>query len=191
MNFESSININGLTIPYSVSYGKAKRTRMEYRAGILSLLVPKGFTGIEELLNRHRLWIYRRHVDSIAILHEASSKEFVSRSDDEFQEIVMLHVKTISNELGVMPEKVTYRKMKTKWGSCSSNKRLNFNRYLTYLPECLIEFVVFHEMAHLIELRHSTRFWSIIDKRFSDRKYYDRQLSVYWQLIQKEFYATA
>ncbi|NPE31894.1 M48 family metallopeptidase [Methanococcoides sp. SA1] len=185
MSAEHSINLNGLDIPYSLNYGRVKSPRLKYSSGKLELSVPNNFKKSEELLHKHKLWIYRRHVEYTNTIHESSSKELLDRSDDEFKEIVMFHVKNISDELGVMPEKVSFRRMKTKWGSCSSKKRVNFNRHLIHLPESLIEYIVFHEMAHLIELNHSPRFWNVIDSRYEDRKEYDRQLSAYWHLIQK------
>ncbi|MCD4807600.1 MAG: M48 family metallopeptidase [Methanococcoides sp.] len=62
---------------------------------------------------------------------------------------------------------------------------MNLNRHLIHLPESFIEYVVFHEMAHLIELNHSLRFWNVIDSKYADRKEYDRQLSAYWHLIKE------
>ncbi|NPE27439.1 M48 family metallopeptidase [Methanococcoides sp. SA1] len=185
MSAEHSINLKGLDIPYSLNYGRVKTPRLKYSSGKLVVSVPQNFKKSEELLHKHKLWIYRRHVEYTNAIHESSSKELLNRSEEEFKEIVMYHVKNISDELGVMPEKVTFRKMKTKWGSCSSKKRVNLNRHLMHLPGTLIEYVVFHEMAHLVELNHSPHFWNVIDSRYADRKEYDRQLSAYWYLIQK------
>ena len=185
MSAEHSISLNGLDIPYSLNYGGVKAPRLKYSSGKLEVSVPLNFKKSEELLHKHKLWIYRRHVEYTNTIHESSSKELLNRSEEEFKEIVMYHIKNISDELGVIPEKVTFRKMKTKWGSCSSKKRVNLNRHLIHLPESFIEYVVFHEMAHLIELNHSLRFWNVIDSKYADRKEYDRQLSAYWHLIKE------
>ncbi|WP_440953173.1 M48 family metallopeptidase [Methanococcoides sp. FTZ1] len=184
MNQEHFIGINGVEIPYSLTHRKVKRARLEFRSGKLNVVVPKDFPDHEGLILRHKLWVYRRYTSSIATIENASSKKLVERSDTEFQDLVLSFTGSIAEELGVSPEKVTFRKMRTKWGSCSSAGRLNFNRHLIYLPGHLVEFVVFHEMAHLIELKHSPRFWKIIDSRFGNRDHYDRELSAYWYLIQ-------
>lgn len=184
MNTDHSIAINGIDIPYSLSHRKVKRARLEFRSGRLKVVVPKDFPDHRGLILRHRLWVYRRYMDSLATIDNAASKELVERSDEEFRELVLSFTGNIAEELGVRPEKVTFRKMRTKWGSCSSAGRLSFNRHLMHLPEELVEFVVFHEIAHLIELRHSPRFWDIIDSRFGNRAHYDRELSAYWCLIQ-------
>ena len=70
--------------------------------------------------------------------------------------------------------------MKSRWGSCSSRKNISINVYLKYLPEKLIEYVIFHEMAHLVELNHSKKFWNIINSKFPDYKSLENELSVYW-----------
>ncbi|MEL4306312.1 M48 family metallopeptidase [Methanococcoides sp. LMO-2] len=184
MSLEYSIGINGIDIPYSLTHRKVKRARLEFRSGRLNVVVPKGFPDHEELILRHKLWVYRRYASSLATIENAASKELVQRSDSEFRELIFSFTGKISEDLGVQPEKVTFRKMKTKWGSCSSAGRLNFNRHLMHLPDDLVEYVVFHEMAHLIELRHSPCFWQIIDSRFDNRVHYDRELSAYWYLIQ-------
>jgi predicted metal-dependent hydrolase len=51
------------------------------------------------------------------------------------------------------------------------------------LPENLIEYVVFHEIAHLVELNHSKKFWNIISSKFQDYKNLENELSVYWFAI--------
>ena len=52
-----------------------------------------------------------------------------------------------------------------------------------FLPEYLIEYVIFHEIVHLIEMRHSKRFRQIISIRYKDYKKIDRQLYAYWLKI--------
>jgi len=59
-------------------------------------------------------------------------------------------------------KKVTVRHQHSKWGSCSKNGNLNFNLLLASLPLELIDYVIIHELAHLIELNHSKEFWKIV-----------------------------
>ena len=67
--------------------------------------------------------------------------------------------------LGVRVESVDVRKMKSKWGSCSPRKRLiRFNSELGKKPPECLEYVVVHELAHLIEASHDARFKALLDR---------------------------
>jgi predicted metal-dependent hydrolase len=52
---------------------------------------------------------------------------------------------------------------KSNWGSCSTGKNLNFSIRLMFAPEDVIDYVVVHELAHLIEMNHGDRFWKIVE----------------------------
>ncbi|MFK7935863.1 MAG: M48 family metallopeptidase, partial [Saprospiraceae bacterium] len=50
----------------------------------------------------------------------------------------------------------------TNWGSCSNKSNLNFSTRLLFAPQDVIDYVIIHELAHLIELNHSPRFWKLV-----------------------------
>ena len=64
--------------------------------------------------------------------------------------------------------RVTVREQKTRWGSCSSKHNLNFNWKLIMAPPQCLEYVVVHELCHLIHLNHSAQFWAEVAKRIPD-----------------------
>jgi len=55
------------------------------------------------------------------------------------------------------------------------------------LPEELIRYVVFHEVAHLKEKRHSTEFWNIVEKEFKNFKVNEKRLTEYWFYIHTNY----
>ena len=59
------------------------------------------------------------------------------------------------------------RRMKTKWGSCNHKARhIRLNTELVKKPKDLLEYVIVHEMIHLIEPTHSERFIKILDQKY-------------------------
>lgn len=62
------------------------------------------------------------------------------------------------------PHKITLREQKTRWGSCSSRGNLSFNWKIIMAPPEVLRYLVIHEMAHLIHMNHSGRFWKLVAK---------------------------
>lgn len=70
-------------------------------------------------------------------------------------------------KLGVRVSGYFLQRMKTKWGSCNHGKRhIRLNTELVKKPKDLLEYVVVHEMAHLLEPSHSERFVAILDRHW-------------------------
>ncbi|MDY0324437.1 MAG: SprT family zinc-dependent metalloprotease [Candidatus Carbobacillus sp.] len=67
-------------------------------------------------------------------------------------------------QMGVTVDEVRIRKMRTRWGTCiPTRRRLWFSLMLVHEPFEAIEYVVVHELAHLLEASHSRRFWQIVE----------------------------
>jgi len=95
-------------------------------------------------------------------------------------------VEFYSSSMQLTPGNISFRQMKKRWGSCDSEGNLKFNTRLRYLPEDLIDYVVFHELAHLLEFAHNRDFWQIIRLKFPDYKKKDQELSIYWFAIMEK-----
>lgn len=59
-------------------------------------------------------------------------------------------------------KRVTVRDTKSRWGSCSSTGALSFSWRLIMAPEAVLDYVVAHEVAHLVEMNHSPSFWRVV-----------------------------
>ena len=86
------------------------------------------------------------------------------------QEIFIPWVNRISQEHSLPFNKVTIRRQKTRWGSCSSQKSLNLNQNLLFLPAQLVRYVMVHELAHTKHHNHAPAFWKYLDSILPDSK---------------------
>jgi hypothetical protein len=69
----------------------------------------------------------------------------------------------LSEELALPFSRVSVRRQRTKWGSCSAEKSISLNRNLLFLPEPMARYVLVHELCHVRRLDHSKRFWSLLE----------------------------
>lgn len=77
-------------------------------------------------------------------------------------------VNYFSLQMGVAPLSVKVNGARTRWGSCSYKKNINFTWFLIMAPEDTIDYVIVHEMAHLTEMNHSPKFWAIVENILPD-----------------------
>ena len=178
--------IQDIEVEYEVIHRKVKYARLEIKTDKIRLIMPLNYNEDEEIIKKHEKWIYNKISRIKASQKEADNKElnFVMTTK-EFKDMVISSVEKFSMILGVEVNKVFFKKMKTRWGSCSSRRNVNINMYLMHLPAYLIEYVVFHEIAHLVEMGHNKRFWKIIEQKYPDYKEIEDELLLYWLLIRK------
>jgi predicted metal-dependent hydrolase len=70
--------------------------------------------------------------------------------------------------LGVAVKRITVRDQSSRWGSCSTTGLLSFSWRLILAPSHVLEYLAAHEVAHLIEMNHSARFWRLVQRLCPD-----------------------
>lgn len=83
-------------------------------------------------------------------------------------EKIIPRVKQYANQMGVTYNKIFISDLKYTWGSCTLKGNLNFNYRLIKAPHFVIKYIIIHELAHLLELNHSKRFWTIVQVQMPD-----------------------
>ena len=93
---------------------------------------------------------------------------------DKALEYIPKRVEHYASFLDVEYGRITVRNQRTRWGSCSGKKNLNFNCLLMLTPTEVIDYVVVHELCHLKEMNHSKDFWAEVERVLPD--YRERRL---------------
>lgn len=83
---------------------------------------------------------------------------------EQAREFVQAKVEEINKIYKFSFGKIVIKNHKTRWGSCSKKKNLNFNYKIIFLPKRLAEYIVVHELCHLREFNHSHKFWNLVSR---------------------------
>ena len=70
--------------------------------------------------------------------------------------------------IGVKPKRIAVRDTVSRWGSCSSSGRLSFSWRLILAPPFVLDYLAAHEVAHMVHMNHSPKFWSLLRRAFPD-----------------------
>ena len=95
---------------------------------------------------------------------------FISWYREHADKKIKKRVKKYKDQIGVEPNKIKVKKQKKRWGSCSNKGNLNFNWKLIMAPMSIIDYLVVHEMTHLIYPDHSREFWEMVETIIPDYK---------------------
>lgn len=93
------------------------------------------------------------------------------------KEYIPKKVNELAKLYGFTYNKISVKRLKSRWGSCSSKKNLSFNYKLLYFNTKIIEYVIVHELCHLSQMNHSKNFWKLVEQIIPDYKSYKNKLS--------------
>ncbi|HDQ16617.1 MAG TPA: M48 family peptidase [Candidatus Vogelbacteria bacterium] len=131
-----------------------------------------------QVLLTYPKFLSKRAIDNFLINKESWIKEKLKNTkmptDDyllykeKARQILKEKVEYYNSLYGFLYNKIYIRRGKSRWGSCSSKKNLNFNYRLIFLPEKFLDYVVIHELCHLREMNHGPAFWALVAKTRPD-----------------------
>ena len=120
---------------------------------------------IELFVNFENPGAYDRAVRLLEIWYRKKGKEVFYKKANEF-----------AVQMGTTFQNIAIKDQKTRWGSCSNHRNLNFNWRLLMMPREVLDYVVIHELAHTIEMNHSKDFWLQVERLVPDYKKYRKYL---------------
>jgi len=169
MKYELEYENTVVTIKRRDSH-RAERLRLTAAGGEITITVPTRTKerSIQYFLESKSDWIQDKW-EQIQSTKKSYPDIAINTKDhyDEHKEIAlqqaMQKVDYWNTDLQLPFNQVRVRKMKTRWGSCTGKKNLHFNYKILFLPEDLQDYLVVHELCHLIHPNHSADFWSAVE----------------------------
>ncbi len=168
--------------------GRVRGHRIVVRYGLPPELVvrPRATDGeIAAAIREHLPWLEKQlarlveprlGLDQLRLTAEQGRREADAR--------ISLIVQSEAAALGVAYRRITLRDQVSRWGSCSSNGALSFNWRLVLAPHDVLDYVVVHEVCHLVEHNHGARFWRLVESRRPEYRDSRAWLDAYgWEIL--------
>jgi len=123
---------------------------------------PDLLRAIDEL--RPRLKAMMQRAEERRANQQHLTHEEVENLRTQAKKLLPPRLQTLALARGLRYQRVSIHNSRTRWGSCSSKGNISLSLYLMLLPTYLQDYVMQHELTHLIEMNHSSRFWSLLDE---------------------------
>lgn len=92
-------------------------------------------------------------------------------------------LETLSVETGLKFRELKIKNQRTRWGSCSAHGVISLNSKLLFLPRASLRYVLVHELCHMLEHNHTTRYWSLLRQFEPDSDTLHGAMRDAWKLI--------
>lgn len=133
---------------YRLKLIRGESSEVKLKSGYLTLTHDKNLTDVQ-----------RQN-----FVRQSLQSWYQSRALEKFQEKVNRYEKLI----GVQSKSVSVHDFKSRWGSCSVSGNLRFNWRIIMTPNSIVDYVVVHELSHLLHHDHSEKFWKTIESLISE-----------------------
>jgi predicted metal-dependent hydrolase len=105
---------------------------------------------------------------------------------DRLRDDLLPRLKTQAGRMQVRIAGMTVREQRSRWASCSPGGRISVNLRVLALPPVIRDYLVVHELSHLLEPNHSRRYWKRVGEFFPDYRFAEEELRRYWILIERD-----
>jgi predicted metal-dependent hydrolase len=159
---------------------RAKRVRITVRRnGTVLVTAPKRvpLSLVRNFFREKSAWVEDRLAyfraqagSSIAIPGKSNSRKEYLVYKEAARRLVHHRLAHFGALYGFSYGNVAVRNQKTRWGSCSKNRNLNFNYKIVHLQPEQQDYIIVHELCHLAEFNHSRAFWNLVSKQVPEYK---------------------
>ncbi len=183
---DKKIILNNKNISYNIKYSNkivnSKITINRNARVVVTIPFLKGEDYAKKILFEKADWVIRNFKkiksfqDKVILKND---KITYKKNKEKARELIEKSVIRYNRIYNFKFNRIFIRNQKRRWGSCSRNGNLNFNFKLLFLPKCLLNYVVVHELCHLKEFNHSCRFWSLVEVSIPNYKELREELKKY------------
>lgn len=159
---------------YEIVYSDRRTLSIVVKEGTVIVHAPRFVDKkyIAAFVQKNEKWIDKsleKSKKSRDPLADLSSRE-IENLREKARKILTEKTEHYSKIMGLKFSRITITGAKTRFGSCSSKGNISYSYRLLLYPDAAIDYVVVHELAHLVKMNHSAQFYKIIESVLPDYK---------------------
>ncbi len=159
---------------YTLIRSKRRTVALEVRPDLTVILrAPMKMPNkeIEEFLEKHRDWLHRALKQTAERKNRTEETELREKElRQEAKSYLPSRTAQWAETMGVSPTGVRITSAKTRFGSCSPKNRICYSWRLMAYPKEAIDYVIVHELAHILQKNHSAKFYAVVKTYLPDWK---------------------
>ncbi len=160
--------------------GHKKITLSVFKDGRVVVTVPKwiSFKLVEIFIKRKKGWILNsvKKIPKNNLIGSSDRRKEYLKYKEKAREFVKKRLKELNKNYEFSYNRISIRKNRSRWGSCSSVGNLNFDYRIIFLESSLQDYLLVHELCHLKEMNHSKEFWNLVEKEVPNYKELRKEL---------------
>jgi predicted metal-dependent hydrolase len=164
------------TLQHGQRVGKAHRLHFEPQPSLLRVN-----TRLHQ--NEIRVAHPATHTSADSSVQAAARKACIRALRREAEQLLPQRLATLSTQCGLGYNSVAVKHLKSRWGSCSSNRDITLNLFLMQLPWHLIDYVLIHELTHTKVMRHGPPFWEELSKHAPGAKQLRKEIAAHHPIL--------
>ena len=166
------------TIKY-IGNNRAKRIIVSIKPEHVRVVIPKrqSFKNAQKFVESRLDWIKTNRQSMDLQLEKKNKLPEIDRK--VARKILCRRIGELAQLHNFVYNRVSIRKQKTRWGSCSSKNNINLNMNLLHLPSKLMDYVLLHELVHTRVKDHSKDFWDELNTVVPNARQIDKKLKDY------------
>lgn len=138
---------------------------------VVTAPVLMGKRTIERMIEERAAWILEKLKlikPRIPKVSTAESRVLYLKHKGDALKLAKERLEHFNQTYGLQWNCVTIKNSRTRWGSCSGKGNLNFNYKIALLPAELADYIIVHELCHLAQMNHSSKFWLLVAQTIPD-----------------------